>query len=314
MKYRFDYKSLSFKKVEKTLWQYIKTILFHIATAIAFAVLILVIWTVFFESPKEKKLSREISFYKEQMQNLENRIDLLSTVLNGMEEKDDNLYRAILDADPIKREKDSAAFENIHLLANSGSTSEKLARIALKTELLTQRMQKELVSYGELWEIAKEKDKIRNSMPAISPVRNPNVVSGFGYRYHPVYKILKMHTGIDMVGQYGSPVYATADGVVSELEGYSGYGIVVFINHGYGYQTLYGHLSKKIVQPGQKVKRGQVVGYMGSTGLSVGTHLHYEVLKNGQKVNPIHYFFGNLTPEEYNKILKQSSEINQALS
>jgi murein DD-endopeptidase MepM/ murein hydrolase activator NlpD len=289
-------------------------ILAYIAAALAFAVVVIVIWTLFFESPKEKRLSRELSSYNQTIISLEKRIDLLSNVLRDMEEKDDNLYRAILEAEPVKRDLQINGFEEQYAELLSRNQSSVLKQIQLKTTILTQRMQTQLLSYEELWKLAQEKEKIQASIPAISPVKNPTVVSGFGMRYHPIYKILRRHTGVDIIGKKGTPIYATADGVVSSESDGSGYGIAVIINHGRGYQTLYGHLSKKNVRDGQKVKRGKIIGYMGSTGLSVGVHLHYEVIKNGEKVNPIHYFFGDLTPEEYNEILKQASEINQSLS
>jgi murein DD-endopeptidase MepM/ murein hydrolase activator NlpD len=286
----------------------------YIAAAVAFAVVVIVIWTLFFESPKEKRLSRELLSYNQTIVSLEKRVDLLSNVLRDMEEKDDNLYRAILEAEPVKRDLQLDRFEEQYAELLSQNQSGALKQIQLKTSILTQRMQTQLTSYQELWKLAQEKEKIQASIPAISPVKNPTVVSGFGMRYHPIYKILRRHTGVDIIGKKGTPIYATADGVVSsEAEG-SGYGITVIINHGRGYQTLYAHLSKKNVRSGQRVKRGEIIGFMGNTGLSVGVHLHYEVIKNGEKVNPIHYFFGDLTPEEYNEILKQASEINQSLS
>ncbi|MDR1878477.1 MAG: M23 family metallopeptidase [Bacteroidales bacterium] len=315
MKYRFNHKSLSFEKAKTTPLQIIKTILSYGATAIAFAVIVLVIWTLFFESPKEKRLKRELQACHQTLSTLEKRVDLLSDVLQEMEDKDNNVYRAILDAEPTDRNLYLKDLDNQYIHLASESQSEALKRLGLKTGILTQRMQKQLVSYQQLWEIAREKEEIKNAIPAISPVRNPTVVSGFGMRYHPVYKILRRHTGIDIIGKNGTPIYATADGVVaSDMEGYSGYGIMVVLNHGRGYQTLYAHLSKKIVRPGQKIKRGEIIGYMGSSGLAVGVHLHYEVIKNGEKVNPIHYFFGDISPKEYNEILKQASEINQSLS
>jgi len=310
-KYKFNSKSLSFEKIKTTPFQWLKKILSYLTTAISFAVIVLVIWTVFFESPKEKQLKRELQANNQTLTFLQKRIDLLSNVIHGMEDKDNNLYRVILDAEPIDRNSFIKDYEEEY----SQNQSDALKQAQIKTSILTLRTQTQLSSYKELWELAKEKEARRASIPAISPVKNPTVVSGFGKRYHPVYKILRQHTGIDIIGKKGTPIYATADGIVTvEPEGYSGYGILVHINHGRGYQTLYAHLSKKIVKIGQKVKRGEVIGYMGSTGLSVGVHLHYEVIKNGEKVNPIHYFFGDLTPEEYNEILKQASEINQSLS
>jgi murein DD-endopeptidase MepM/ murein hydrolase activator NlpD len=311
MKYKFNHKSLSFERIKTTPFQWLKKILTYLATAVSFAVVVLIIWTVFFESPKEKRLKRELQNYNQTLTSLQKRVDLLSTVVQDMEDKDNNLYRAILDAEPIDRNLRVKDFEADY----SQNQSNALKEIQNKTSILTLRAQTQLSSYKELWELTKEKEARRASIPAISPVKNPTVVSGFGMRYHPVYKILRRHTGIDIIGKKGTPIYATADGtVIEEPDGYSGYGIMVHLNHGRGYQTLYAHLSKTLVKPGKKVKRGEIIGYMGSSGLATGVHLHYEVIKNGEKVNPIHYFFGNLTPKEYNEILKQASEVNQSLS
>ena len=315
MKYKFNHKSLSFERARTTPLQVFKKIFSYLATAIAFAVITLIIYTFFFESPKEKRLKRELQNYHQTISLIEKRVDLLSTVLQNMEEKDNNLYRAILDAEPPSRNIQMDDLQNYYALLSSQNQSEALNQLQLKTNILTHRAQNQLVSYEQLWELAQEKNSIQAAIPAISPVKNPTVVSGFGMRYHPIYKILRRHTGIDIIGKKGTPIYATADGtVVSNQDGYSGYGITVVVDHGRGYQTLYAHLSKKNVKEGQKVRRGDVIGFMGSTGLSVGVHLHYEVIKNGEKVNPIHYFFGDLTPEEYNEILKQASEVNQSLS
>jgi murein DD-endopeptidase MepM/ murein hydrolase activator NlpD len=315
MKYKFNYKSLSFEVAKTTPLQWLRKILVHFATAVTFAAIVVVVWISFFESPKEKQLKREMRTYKTEVTTMRKQINLLSNVLKGFENKDDNLYRIILDAEPSNRELDKTALEEQYAVYAASSNSEMLNQLQINMDILTQRTQNQLNSYKELWKLAQEKDSILASIPAISPVKNPMVISGFGMRYHPVYKILKMHTGIDIIGKHGTPIYATADGVVIEqADGYSGYGIVVFINHGRGYKTAYAHLSKKTVKIGQKIKRGDVIGYMGSTGLSVGTHLHYEVFKKDEHVNPIHYFFGDLTPEEYNAILEKASEVNQSLS
>ena len=315
MKYKFNYKSLSFEEAKTTPLQWLRRILVYLATAITVSTVVVIIWTLFFESPKEKQLKREMQSYQTEVTGMRKQVDLLSNILKGFEEKDDNLYRVILDADPPLRNSDKSNLEEQYGAYRADNHSEMLSQLQLKIDILTQRTQKQLNSYKELWQLAQEKESIQASIPAISPVKNPVIVSGFGFRYHPVYKILKMHTGIDIVGKHGTPIYATADGVVcEESDGYSGYGIIVVINHGRGYKTAYAHLSKKIVRPGQKVKRGDKIGYMGSTGLSVGTHLHYEVFKNGEHVNPVHYFFGDLTPEEYNTILEKASEVNQSLS
>jgi len=315
MKYKFNYKSLSFEEAKTTPLQWFRKILVHFATAVTFVVIVVAIWISFFESPKEKQLKREVRTYKTEVTAMQKQINLLSNVLKGFENKDDNLYRAILDAEPPKRELDRDSLEEQYATYIASNNSEMLNQLQIKLDILTQHTKNQLNSYKELWKFAQEKESILAGIPAISPVKNPVIVSGFGMRYHPVYKILKMHTGIDIIGKHGTPIYATADGVViDQADGYSGYGITVFINHGRGYKTIYAHLSKKVVRIGQKIKRGDVIGYMGTTGLSVGTHLHYEVFKNNAHVNPIHYFFGDLTPEEYNTILEKASEVNQSLS
>jgi murein DD-endopeptidase MepM/ murein hydrolase activator NlpD len=312
MKYKFNHKSLSFEVEESSFRQRFKKILSYAAIAIVFAVASLLVYSNLFSSPKEKRLKRELEAANLQISYLDRRVNLLSHVLKGLEEKDDNLYRVLLDAEPPEGRN---AYWAIQETPPSPQVSSKiLDDLSRKVDLLTLRAGKELESYAELWKMIRNMDERMSHIPAISPVKNPKVVSGFGTRYHPVYKILRRHTGIDLIGKRGQPIYATADGTVSSENPGAGYGISVVINHGNGYKTVYAHLSKTAVHPGKKVKRGEVIGYMGSTGLASGTHLHYEVVKNGQKVNPVHFFYGDLTPEEYEQILEDASVVNKALS
>ncbi|MDD2622783.1 MAG: M23 family metallopeptidase [Bacteroidales bacterium] len=315
MKYKFNHKSLSFEREEITIKKRLKKLLTYVLIALSFAVVTIVIYNNFFTSPKEKRLIRELELTSLKIDALDRRVNLLSNVVRGLEEKDDNLYRALLEAEPVKNRNNY--IEQLHITydySDIQSHSKALRELERKIDILTAHSQAQLSSYKELWELTQKKEAIYASIPAISPVKNPQVVSGFGMRYHPIYKILRRHTGIDIIGRKGTPIYATADGVVSSEEAGAGYGITVIINHGNGYKTLYAHLSKKNVRTGQKVKRGEVIGYMGSSGLSVSSHLHYEVMKNDTKVNPVHYFFADLTPEEYNQILEEASKINQSLS
>jgi len=315
MRYKFNYKSLSFEVAKTTPLQWVRRILTHLTTAVTFATIVVIAWISFFESPKEKQLKREVQSYQTEVAEMQKQVNLLSNILKGFEDKDDNLYRLILDVDPPQRSEDKSSLEQRYATRLVGNSSEAVNQLQYKIDILTRRTYTQLNSYKKLLQLAQEKESIQASIPAISPVKNPVIVSGFGMRYHPVYKILKKHTGIDIIGQHGTPIYATADGTVSDgLDGYLGYGVMVLIDHGRGYKTVYAHLSKKLVKTGQKVKRGDKIGYMGSSGLAIGTHLHYEVFKNGEHVNPIHYFFGDLTPEEYNSILEKASEVNQSLS
>jgi len=164
--------------------------------------------------------------------------------------------------------------------------------------------------------MARNKEKMLASIPAIQPVANKNLkkmASGYGYRIHPIYKVRKMHWGTDFSAPTGTPIYATGDGKVTTYKrSRSGYGYHIVIDHGFGYETLYGHMSKIEVRRGQRVKRGDVIGYIGSTGSSTAPHLHYEVMKDGRKINPINYFFNDLSPEEYEEMLIISSHSNQS--
>jgi murein DD-endopeptidase MepM/ murein hydrolase activator NlpD len=187
--------------------------------------------------------------------------------------------------------------------------------LELKTNLLLLKLNEERKSLDTLSQLAENKSDMLSAIPAIRPIKNMyNVTSGFGMRYHPILKIWRPHTGVDITAPRGTPVYATADGVVSRNQVAHGYGTNVVIDHGYSYQTLYAHLSRKVVKPGQKVKRGELIGYVGTTGLSMGPHLHYEVWKNGNPVNPVQFFTSDITLEEYNAILESSKKVNQALS
>jgi len=308
---------MSFEKAKLSLSSILKRIVWLVATAIAFALLTLWIAFYVFDSPREKMLQRENNELKEQLQIINKKLDVMDVVLEDIQDRDDQVYRAIMEADPIPLEKRNPWFDlkTRYDSIAPNETMKLLMNVDLKTRKLLIKLNEERKSLDTLLKSAERKSDMLASIPAIRPIKNMyNVTSGFGLRYHPILKILKWHTGVDITAPRGTPVYATADGIVSFKQAQSGYGTNVIINHGYSYETLYAHLSKRVVKPGQKVKRGQLVGYVGNTGLSVGPHLHYEVWKNGNPVNPVHYFFSDITPEEYNAILESSKVVNQALS
>jgi len=243
----------------------------------------------------------------------------VSAILENMQNRDDNIYRTIFEAEPIPdnirkagfggedRYKDLKGYDNTELMKNTTT----------RLDVISRQLYIQSKSFDELILLAKSKEKMLSCLPAIQPVSKTrcNIVSGFGYRIHPVYKTARMHTGIDFAAKTGTPIYATGDGTVIDPKGnQSGYGIVCIINHGFGFQSLYGHMSKMIVRPGDKVTRGQVIGFVGSTGLSVAPHCHYEIIKNGVKINPVNYFYNDLTPQEYEKVIEQASKLNQSLS
>lgn len=315
--YYFNPTTLSFEKAELSVKDLLKRALWLIATALSFALLF--VWLSFYviDSPKERKLQKENNELKEKLKKINQQLDVMQIVMNDIQDRDDNIYRSIFEAEPIPIEKRNPFF-------NKGTKYDHIAEhetikllniISDKTDQLIFQMALEKKSLDTVASLVTRKSELLNAIPAIRPIKNMyHVTSGFGRRYHPILKTIRMHTGIDITAPKGTPVYATADGVVSSDQGGSGYGVTVVLNHGYSYQSLYAHLSKKVVKTGQRIKRGQLIGYLGNTGLSMGSHLHYEVLKGGTPVNPVHYFFSDITPQEYDAILESSKKINQALS
>jgi len=315
--YFFNPSTMSFEKAKLSIWGLVKRIIWLFATAIAFAVIVLWIAFYVFDSPREKMLQRENNELKEQLNLISKKLDVMNVVLEDIQDRDDQVYRTIFEAEPVPLETRNPWF-NLTTRYDSiplNETLKLLKSIDIKTQILQIKLSKGRQSLDTLMKLAENKSDMLAAIPAIRPIKNMyNVTSGFGMRLHPILKIMRPHTGVDITAPRGTPVYATADGVVSKQQQASGYGTTVVIDHGYSYHTLYGHLSKKIVKPGQKVKRGELIGYVGNTGLSVGPHLHYEVWKNGKAVNPVHFFTSDITPEEYNAILESSKKINQALS
>lgn len=315
--YHFNPNTLAFEKVKLSFKQVFKRVIWVFASGIAFALIFVWIGFYVIDSPKVKILERENNELRQEVEYLNSRMEMMSDVLLDIEDRDDNVYRTIFEADPVPASEryplilDDNRFDSI-----SRSEAYTLLKNAnKKADKLTVRLAAQSKSLKELEKIADNKSEMLTSIPAIRPLKNMySVTSGFGKRYHPILKRLRTHTGVDITAPKGTPVYATADGTVTSESPGGGYGLTIIINHGYTYKTLYAHLSKKAVKPGQKVKRGQVIGYVGSTGMSTGAHLHYEVIKNGQRVNPVYYFNAEITPEEYNKLLQSSKRVNQALS
>ncbi len=317
-KYYFNTDSLKFERVVVTFRKRLLRVLGWLSTAAVFGVIVLLLAYSFLDSPKEKQLKREIGALNLQYELLQQRMVLASAVLEDLEKRDDQIYRVIFEAEAIpadvrtagfggvNRYKDLEGFNNAELMINSTRTMDKLYR----------RMYIQSKSYDEVFELVKKKAELLASIPAIQPVTKRNITrlaSGFGHRIHPIYKTYMMHAGIDFTAPIGTEIYATGNGVVAKTE-YNGrgYGNNVVIQHGYGYSTLYGHMSRFAVRPGQRVKRGDVIGYVGNTGSSTGPHVHYEVIKNGKKIDPINFFFNDLTAEEYEKIREQASQSNQS--
>lgn len=320
--YRFNPHTLKYEKVFVTLRERIRRISFNVLFGVVLGVTVVVVVMQFMDSPKERALERELAQYRRQTRQLNERVDRAERVLENLEERDDNIYRSIFQSTPVsdaERHSGIGGVERYAELERLDDDKELLA-VSKRVDELTKRIYVDSKSLDEVYEMARTKNERMSSLPAIMPVskREGQVMSGFGYRYHPILRTRRMHSGIDIGGRKNTPVYATGDGVVRVAgrnpEGLSGYGVVVVVDHGYGFQTLYAHMGEVKVRVGQRVKRGEQIGLMGSTGMSTGVHLHYEVIQNGKKVDPVYFFFSDLTPEEYEQVLEQARQDNQSMS
>jgi murein DD-endopeptidase MepM/ murein hydrolase activator NlpD len=270
------------------------------------------------KTPDEKQLQHQISYYKRQVVYLNKKMERVNTSLAELQDKDNNLYRIIFEAAPLPSTVTNAATGGVdkYKMEEGIPGSEIITESSKKLDLLSSKLSVMSQSYKELMDLAKNKEKMLAAMPAIQPISNKTLKqmsSGFGMRLHPIYKTLQLHPGLDFTAAKGTPIYATGDGVIegNDPNG-AGYGLHVVINHGFGYQTLYGHMSKVLVRPGQKIKRGALIGLVGSTGLSTAPHVHYEVIKNGKKIDPINFFHNDLNSAEYAQIIQIAKSSNQS--
>jgi murein DD-endopeptidase MepM/ murein hydrolase activator NlpD len=319
IRYQFNTKSLKIEKVQVTMKERLRRLAGSMAFGLVFGVAVIVLAYNFISSPREKVLINQLEQYKLQYKIMNDRLDKVQKVLSDVQDRDDNIYRVIFEAEPVPSEIRKAGFggvdryEQLERMANS----EIVVNTAKRLDEITSQLVVQSKSYDEVFKLAKNKEKLIASIPAIQPVDFHDlrrIGSLFGYRTDPFYKVTKFHEGIDFTAAIGTPIYATGDGVVSEAEYNSGgYGNKIMINHGYSYETIYAHLSKIKVKVGQRVKRGEIIGLMGNTGKSTAPHCHYEVHKAGVPLNPIYFFFNDITPAEYQAMLEMSSKPSQTL-
>ncbi len=311
-KYRYNRTTLSYERIELTARDRLVRLITYAFTGVVFASIFVLLTYFFIDSPKEKQLKRENAQLKLQYELLNKDMDLAETVLADLERRDDNIWRVILEAEPIPDNIRKAGFGGVnrhkHLegYANSQLVIDAHKRMdQLKKELYIQSK-----SYDEVLDMAEKKEEMLASIPSIIPISNEDlrrVSSGFGMRMHPVLKIMKMHHGQDFTAPTGTEIYSTGNGKVVEIKNVrNGYGKHIIIDHGYGYKSLYAHLSEYKVRLGQKVKRGEVIGLVGNTGTSTAPHLHYEVLRGGRKINPVNYYYQDLSPQQYEEIIELS--------
>ncbi len=322
LKYYYDTETCKYERIRVRRADVVLNLLGFLSVSFLIALVLVPVYTSWFQSDREATLRKENEELLLYYDLLKEEMTKTNQMLTALQKRDDNVYRVIFEAEPLAASVRSAGVggvERYKELLEKGIKREDLILSAMqKIDLLKKKMYIQTKSYDEIVKLAKNKEQMVASLPAIQPVSNKELnrlASGFGLRIHPIYKVRKMHTGVDFSAPRGTPIYATGDGVVSvAVSNLGGYGREVQINHGYGYVTLYAHLDNFTVKSGQHVKRGQCIGYVGSTGTSTAPHLHYEVIHNGQKVNPIHFFFNDLKPAEYEKLLEFASVENQSLS
>jgi len=315
--YRFNPDTLSFDKIERNIKTLVHKMLAHLSTGLVSGVIFFFIFLQFFDPPQTKKLKRQNEQLLSQYNLMNKDFDKISKVLEDIQNRDDNIYRVIFEAEPIPSSVRMAGFggANRYSKLEEMDNSDLIINTTRKLDILSKQVFVQAKSYDEVAKMAMNKEKMIASMPSIMPVSNNDLkrtASGWGMRIHPIYKIPRFHYGMDFTAATGTDVFATGIGVVKSASRETGYGNTVVIDHGYGYETFYAHLSRLNVQVGQKVNRGDVIGFVGSTGTSTAPHLHYEVSKNGTKVNPQNYYFQDLTPVEYEKMIAISSNMGQS--
>ena len=322
IKYYYDPKTCKYERYQKSKWDVVLNALGFFSAASIIAVVILIVFNLYFDSPKEILLRNENKELKLYYKLMEEEIGIMSQMLGDLQQRDDNLYRVIFETEPIPTEIRNAGIggtDRFKDIKSKGLKQEQLIiSLKSKVENLKRQLYIQNVSYDDISEMALNKEEYWASIPAIQPIVNEeliNLASGFGNRLHPILKVRKMHTGVDFSAPKGTPIYATGDGVVSDVKTvFGGYGKYIEIDHGFGFVSRYAHMNEFKVRKGQKVKRGDLIGTVGNTGSSTAPHVHYEVIKDGAFVNPVHYFFKDLEPSEYEKILELASKENQSLS
>ncbi len=317
VKYYYDPDTLSYRKIEvRKRDKFKNTVVFTLAFALS-GLIGFIVLDQFIVSPKERAQNRELENLKLQYELLNKRIEESSNVLADLQERDNYIYRTYFEASPIPDEQRKAGFGGVNKYKKleGFDNSKMIINLTKDIDILSKQIVVQSKSLDEIVNLAKEKEKMLASIPAIQPLKNQDLkrmASGFGMRMHPILKSWKMHKGMDFTAPTGTPIYASGNGTVIRSARSSTFGNVIYIDHGYGYETIYAHMSKMVAKRGQKVKRGDLIGYVGNTGRSAAPHLHYEVHKNGRPVNPIYYYYGDLSPEEFTAMQKASQEQRQS--
>lgn len=319
VKYYYDTETLSYREIIVKKSDYYKKTILGFFAVLLIAFFGFIGFSQFLMSPNERAQKRELENLRLHFELLNKRIEESSAILSELQERDNTIYRVYFEANPIPEEQRKAGFGGVnrYKYLEGFDNSSMIEKATKDLDILSKQMVVQSKSLDEIVALAKNKEEMLASIPAIQPVANKDLkrmASGYGYRIHPIYKTRKFHWGMDFSAPRGTPVYATGNGTVEIVKrSRRGYGNQVKINHGFGYKTFYAHLQKYVVRKNQKVKRGDLIGYIGNSGISTAPHLHYEVIKGNRKLNPVYFYFSDLTPEEYDRMLELSSQENQSL-
>ena len=317
VKYYYDADTLSYRKIDVKKSEYYKKTIFGVLAVLLTAFIGFIIFSQFLMSPNERAVNRENENLQLNLDLFSKRIAESSAVLNQLQERDNNIYRMYFEANPIPNEQRKAGFGGVNRYKSLDGydNSKMIKQLTKDIDILSKQLVIQSKSLDEIVILAKEKEKMLAAIPAILPVKLVDLTrmaSGYKWRMHPILKIRKFHKGMDFTAPTGTPIYASGNGKVIRSSRSATYGRVVYINHGYGYTTIYAHMSKIKAKRGQNVKRGDLIGYVGNTGRSVSAHLHYEVRKNGKALNPINFYYGDLTPAQFAAMQKASEEEGQS--
>ena len=317
VKYYYDADTLSYRKIDVKKGYYYRKTIFGFLALLLVAFIGFIVLSQFIMSPNERAINRENENLQLNLDLFSKRIAESSAVLNQLQERDNNIYRMYFEANPIPNEQRKAGFGGVNRYKSLDGydNSKMIKQLTKDIDILSKQLVIQSKSLDEIVILAKEKEKMLAAIPAILPVKLVDLTrmaSGYKWRMHPILKIRKFHKGMDFTAPTGTPIYASGNGKVIRSSRSATYGRVVYINHGYGYTTIYAHMSKIKAKRGQNVKRGDLIGYVGNTGRSVSAHLHYEVHKNGKALNPINFYYGDLTPEEFAAMQKAAEEEGQS--
>ena len=317
VKYYYDADTLSYRKITAKKGDYYKKTIFGVLAAFLIAFVGFIVFSQFIMSPNERAQKRELENLNLHYDLLSKRMDEGSSILAQLQQRDNNIYRTYFEANPIPDEQRKAGFGGInrYKYLDGFDNSTMITNLTKEVDILSKQLLVQSKSLDEVVVLAKEKENMLASIPAIQPIKNEDLkrmASGYGMRMHPILKYRKFHKGMDFTSPSGTFIFATGNGTVVRAQRSASYGNVVYIDHGYGYKTIYAHMSKIKTRKGRKVKRGDLIGYVGNTGLSAAPHLHYEVHKNGKPLNPINFYYGDLSPKEFAAMQKASEEEGQS--